>query len=82
MINSFPSSSNLVLSYKIFDKLKFLPKKILYLFFSFYLNEENLYNLLFYGGWNLYYRKNYMKNDIFQSYFNQNLEKKCIKKNF
>ncbi len=80
LINSFPSSSNLVLSYKIFDKLKFLPKKILYLFFSFYLNEENLYNLLFYGGWNLYYRKNYMKNDIFQSYFNQNLEKNVSKK--
>tara|TARA_Y100000389_G_C17465126_1_gene524820 strand:- start:1186 stop:3033 length:1848 start_codon:yes stop_codon:yes gene_type:complete len=79
-INSFPSSSNLSLSYKILSKLNFLPKKILYLFFSFYLNEENLYHLLSNGGWNLFYRKNYMKNPIFKEYFDQNLEKNISKK--
>ena len=79
-INKLPSTSNLSLSYKILNQFKFLPKKILYLFFSFYLNEENLYHLLFNGGWNLYYRKNYMKNNIFNEYFNENLEESVSKK--
>lgn len=78
-INFLPSSSNLLFSYQTLDKFKFLPKKLLYLFFSFYLNEENLYNLLFNGGWNLYYRKNFMNNNIFQKYFNQNLENSVSK---
>ena len=79
-INKLPSSSNLALSYKILNQFKFLPKKILYLFFSFYLNEENLYHLLSNGGWNLYYRKNCMKNNMFNEYFNENLEESVSKK--
>jgi asparagine synthase (glutamine-hydrolysing) len=79
-INKLPSTSNLALSYKILNQFKFLPKKILYLFFSFYLNEENLYHLLSNGGWNLYYRKNYMKNNMFNEYFNENLEESVSKK--
>ena len=79
-INKLPSTSNLTLSYKILNQFKFLPKKILYLFFSFDLNEENLYNLLSNGGWNLHYRKNYMKNNIFNEYFNENLEESVSKK--
>ena len=79
-INKLPSTSNLTLSYKILNQFKFLPKKILYIFFSFYLNEENLYHLLSNGGWNLHYRKNYMKNNIFNEYFNENLEESISKK--
>ena len=52
----------------------------MYLFFSFYLNEENLYHLLSNGGWNLYYRKNCMKNNMFNEYFNENLEESVSKK--
>ena len=79
-VNSLPSTSNLSLSYKILNKFKFLPKKILYLFLSFYLDEQNLYNLLFNGGWNLFYRESYMNNDSFKKYFNQDLENSVSKK--
>ena len=79
-INNFPSSANLSLSYKILNKLNFLPKKILYFFLSFYLNEENLYHLLHQGGWNLFYRENYMKDSMSNEYLNQNLEKSVSKK--
>lgn len=79
-INYLPSSSNLFLSYKILNKLNFLPKKIMYLFLSFYLDEQNLYHLLFNGGWNLFYRKNYMKSAMYDMYFDQNLEKSVSKK--
>tara|TARA_B100000575_G_scaffold294452_1_gene310502 strand:+ start:15116 stop:16966 length:1851 start_codon:yes stop_codon:yes gene_type:complete len=78
-INYLPSTSNLTISYKILDKFKFLPKKFLYLFFSFYLDEQNLYHLLFNGGWNLYYRKYYMKNSIYKMHFDHNFEKSVSK---
>ena len=71
---------NLSSIYKLFVELKIIPKKYLYLLFSIFLKDQDLHNLLFNGGWNLYFRESYMHEISFKNLFNSNIEKDISKK--
>lgn len=73
----FNSNSYLV---KLFlDKLihhRYLPKKFIYILSTLFLSDSQIYNIMYNGGWNLLYRKDFMLNKIFSQFFNENIEKR------
>lgn len=80
LLKGFKLNINLSSIYKLFDELKIIPKKYLYLLFSIFLKEGDLYNLLFNGGWNLHFREKYMHEISFKNSFNSNIENDIKKK--